>query len=132
MKNNLTLNIFRMVSLLVILAGAGGSLFFTLYTGRNNKSVLLIALFAIWVLSPFAALLAANVVSKRWPSFRRFTLYGLALGITLGSLVGYSGALSIPGSKPAAVFLFVPLLSWVIMLIVILMTVKRSRKTDRI
>jgi len=47
----------------MVLAGAVGSLGFTLYTGRNNKSVLLIVLFFIWVPSPFIGLLVANVVT---------------------------------------------------------------------
>lgn len=74
------------------------------------------------------ALLVANVVSKRWSVPCRITLYSLMLVLTLGSLVGYSGILSPPGTKPAAVFLIVPLISWLLIAIVIPIAASLSRK----
>ena len=114
------------MALVVALAGAAGSLSFMFNAGRNQKSILLIALFTTWVLSPFIALLVANVISKRWSILMRGTLYFLTLFITLGSLVSYSGALSPPGTKPAFKFLIVPLISWLLLIIVIPILSRRA------
>lgn len=128
MKKLFTLNIFRLLALTAGLVGALGSLGFVLYTGRNNNSVLLVALFVIWVLSPFIALFVANLVSMRWPAFTRVMLYCLIIFLSVGSMVFYSGALRPSGTKPAFVFLVVPLLSWIIMAIVIPITISVSRR----
>ena len=101
-----------------------------LRTGRHNHSVLLVGLFTIWVLSPFMALLAANVVSKRRPALTRVALFSLALVLTLGSLAAYSGAWSPPKAKPAGVFLVVPLISWIVMAIVIPIAASLSRRSE--
>lgn len=131
MKKTHTLSLLRTVALVVLVAGAGVSLGLMLHTGRNNKSVLLLLLFAIWVLSPFIALLAANIVSRRWPVLARVTLYILTTILTLGSLVIYSGVLSPPGTKPAFVFLVVPLVSWIFIAIVIPIAARKlSRRND--
>ena len=131
MKKILTLSHIRTMAVVVVLAGAGISLGLMLHAGRNNKSVLLILLFVVWVLSPFIALLVANVVSKRWSVLTRVTLYSLMLILTLGSLVSYSGTLSPPGTKPAFVFLVVPLISWLLLAIVIPIASSLSRRLLR-
>jgi hypothetical protein len=125
MKKILTLSLLRTVALVVVLAGVVGSISLVLYKGRNNESVLLIALFVAWVLSPFVALLLADKVSKRWTDFTRKTLYILMLALTILSLLSYSGVLSPMETKTAFVFLVVPLISWV--LIVILLLIARSQ-----
>jgi hypothetical protein len=130
-KKFFTISILHTIALMAVLCGAVGSLGLMLYTGRHNDSVLLLLLFATWVLSPFIALLVANVVSKRWLVLTRVTLYCLMLVITLGSLVSYSGALSPPGTKPAFVFLAVPLISWLLMAIVIPIAASLSRRLSR-
>jgi hypothetical protein len=116
------------MALIVVLIGAGSSLSLMLRAGRHNHSVLLVGLFAIWVLSPFIALLAAIVVSKRWPALTRVALFSLALVLTIGSLFAYSGAWSPPRAKPAGVFLVVPLISWTLMGIVITIAASLSRR----
>jgi len=128
MKKILTLSLLRTVAVVVVLAGVVGSISLVLYKGRNNDSVLLIALFVTWVLSPFIALLVANVVSKRWSNLTRMTLYSLMLVLTLGSLVSYSGALSPAGTKTAFVFLVVPLISWLLIAIVLPIAGSLSRR----
>jgi uncharacterized membrane protein YhaH (DUF805 family) len=125
MKKILTLNLLRTVALVVVLAGVVGSIILVLYKGRNNDSVLLIALFLAWVLSPFIALLVADKVSKRWTDFTRKTLYILMLALTILSLLSYSGVLRPTETKTAFVFLVLPLISWV--LIVILLLIARSQ-----
>lgn len=91
-------------------AGAAGAVGFTLYTGRHNASALLMAIFAVWVLSPFFALLVMNIFSKDWPA-----LYLLTMLITVGTLAIYGEvAFGPPRPKPAAVFVIVPPVSWLL------------------
>jgi len=110
-----------------VLAGAGGSVGLMLLVGHRNNSRILLVLFAIWVLSPFMALLLANVTSKRWSVHTRSTLYSVMLVLTLGSLAVYGYvALGPPTAKPAFVFLVVPMASW--LLIAAFISVRLSRK----
>src|SRR5260221_9605553 len=98
-----------------------------LRAGRHNNSVLLLLLFTAWVLSPFVVLLLTNVISKRWSVTSHVILYSLMLVLTVGSLICYSGTVS-PWSKPAAVFLVVPMLSWLLIVIVFPIAKSQSRK----
>jgi hypothetical protein len=78
------------------------------------------ALFTLWVLSPFAALCLADRASKSWPVLTRATLYSLMPVVTLGSLAIYADvALGPPRPKPASVFLVVPLASWLLIAIAV-------------
>jgi hypothetical protein len=121
-KKNSISTILRVAALVAVVAGAGGSLGFMLHTGRNNHSFLLLFLFFIWVLSPFAGLLAVDAISKGWTHLARLILYCLMIVQTIASLVSYSGALNQRGMKPAAIFLIVPLLSWLVIVIVVLIS----------
>jgi hypothetical protein len=114
------LGILRAVSLIAVLAGAVGSLSLMLREGQRTPRLLLV-LFAIWVLSPFVALLWANIVSKRWSVLTRATLYCVTLVVTLGSLAIYSElvVLKPPGSANAFLFVAVPPASWVFIAIVV-------------
>ena len=60
------LGLLRAGALIAVLAGAVGSLGLMLRVGHRNNSRILIGLFGIWVLSPFVAIVWANLVSKRW------------------------------------------------------------------
>ena len=118
MKRFLTLHIIRTVALVVVLIGAACSLGFMFNAGRHTPIVLLI-LFVGWVLSPFIGFLVAIKISSHWSVSNRVTIYCLMLILTLLSLLSYSGALTPPGTRPASIFLIVPLISWLIILIVI-------------
>ena len=131
MKKIFTLNFLRIVALIAVLAGTAASLVLMFNAGRNQKSIFLIVLFTIWVLSPFTAPLVANVIAKRWSIPIPVSLYLLMLFITLGSLLSYSGLLNPPGTKPAFKFLIVPLISWLLIVIVFLIAAPRSRKLAR-
>jgi hypothetical protein len=110
----------RAAALIAVVAGAVGSVGLMLHAGRRNASRILLVLFAFWVLSPFVALLLANVVSKRWPVPTRATLYSLMLVLTLGSLAVYGYvALGVPRAKTASVFVVVPPASWLLIAIVV-------------
>jgi len=111
------------VALIGLAAGAIGSVGLMLLAGRaahRNPPRFLLVLFAIWVLAPFMALAAADVVSKRWSAFTRATLHGLAVVLTLAPLAIYGHAvLRPPRSTPAFVFVAVPLGSWLLMAMVV-------------
>lgn len=129
------LDVLRSAALLAMLAGAVGSVGLTLYAGRRNDSRILMVLFALWVLSPFMALILANAVSKRWSAHIRATLYSVTLVLTLGSLAIYGiVALGPPRGKAAFVFVVVPAASWLLIAIVVpiaaLISRRRSRRGD--
>ena len=128
MKKFLSVGFMRTISFAVLLAGIAGSLAFVLYNGRNNKSVLLIVLFVIWVLSPFVQLLFTNKASETWKDGIRKALYSLILFITILSLVGYSGVLRPAGTRPAFVFQIVPLISWVLIAILLFNARSQSKR----
>lgn len=110
----------RAVAMTGVVAGAGGSLGLMLRVGHRNPSIILLLLFGIWVLSPFVALVFAGFISKRWPLLTRATLYSAMLVVTLGSLAIYGNVAFGPArAKPAAVFLVVPLASWLLIAIVV-------------
>jgi hypothetical protein len=110
----------RVVTLSTVAAAAVASLALMLFVGRRNPSVLLMALFAIWVLSPFVALAVANIISTRWSVATRATLYVVTLVVTLGSFAIYADVvLRPPRATPASRFLLVPLGSWLLMTIVV-------------
>ena len=120
--------LLRTTAIVATLAAALGSLGLMLYLGRRNDSIILMGLFAIWVLSPFMALLLANVVSKGWSELTRVTLYGLMLVLAVGSLIIYAAVALNPPAKLAFPFLVVPLGSWLLITIVISISALIARR----
>jgi hypothetical protein len=119
--------VFRKIALFMMLAGAVGSLYFVLRAGQRNHSILLVLLFIFWVLSPFMALMVASVVSNRWSAITRSALYLLIFILPVGSIIVYSGALTIEGTRPAFKFLIGPLVSWLLIAVVLLITSRIRR-----
>ena len=78
----------------------------TLYAGRNNGSLILKSVFAIWVLLPFAAFVIADRVAARWRGSGRALLKGAMLVLTLGALAIYGVTVVWP-PKAQAAFAFV-------------------------
>ena len=126
------LGLLRAVALIAPVVGATGSLGFMFRAGQHTPRLLLV-LFTIWVLSPFAALLWANIVSKRWSVLTRATLYCVTLVITLGSLAIYSELVVVRprGSANAFLFVAVPPASWVFMTTVVTIAALVSRRWSR-
>jgi hypothetical protein len=123
------LGVLQAAALIAVLAGAVGSVGLTLHAGAHNPSRILKVLFVFWVLSPFVALVAANVASKRWSVVTRATLYIVMVVLTLGSLAIYGDvALGPPRAKTAAVFVVVPPASWLLITIVVPMAALISRR----
>ena len=104
------LGFLRTVALVATVAGAAGSVALLLRAGPRQKSLLLIVLFTIWVLSPFVVLFWANLVSKRWSVVTRATLYCVTLVLTLGSVAIYGEVVVLkpPGSPNVFLFVAVP------------------------
>ena len=122
----------RALALIAAVAGAAGSVGLTLQVGRRNRSLVLMALFVVWVLSPFVAVIWAHVVSRRWSVLNRSILYIAILILTLGSLASYGAvAFGPPRPKPAFVFLVVPLASWLLFAIVVLAAAFLSARLSR-
>jgi hypothetical protein len=114
------LGVLRATALIAVTTGAIGSVGLTLRAGHRNPSPLLIVIFALWVLSPFVALVWVDVVAKRWPVLPRATLYVLMLVLTLGSLAIYSALVfGLLRAKAGSVFLIVPAASWLLIAMVV-------------
>ena len=110
------LRLLRAAALIAVVAGAAGSFGLMLYVGRRNNSHVLLALFTVWDLSPFIALVLADIVSKGWQVLTQTTLCIVMLIIALSSLAIYADvAFGPPRPQPAFMFLVVPLASWVLM-----------------
>ena len=122
----------RAMSLVALVAGAVGSLGLMLRAGQRTPRLLLAA-FIVWVLSPFAALLWANIVSKRWSAVTRAALYCVTLIVAVGSLVIYSEVVVVRprGSANAFLFVAVPPASWVFMTIVVTLAALGSHRRSR-
>jgi len=126
------LGLLRGSALILLLAGATGSLALMLRAGRHSHSRLLMTLFTIWVLSPFVALLLANVLSKGWSVLTRGTLYTVILVLSLGSLAIYGvDALRPPKAHAAFVYVVVPLASWLLIATLVPMAALVSRRLSR-
>ena len=109
-----------------LLIGSAGSLGLTLFHGRHNHSILLVSMFGLWVLSPFLMLGWTYGKSRAWDQVSRRTLQVLIWIIPLFSCIAYSGIINPPGIKATAVFLLVPLLSWILLAICIRRAMARA------
>jgi hypothetical protein len=126
------LGVLRVTALTAVLAGAVGSIGLMLRAGQRQQSRILIGLFTIWVLSPFAGLVAADMVSKRWSVVTRAALYTVMLIVALGSVAIYGDdTLGHRRAQAAFVYVVVPPASWLIIAIVIpiaaFISARRSR-----
>ncbi len=110
--------VLHAIALPTMVIGAVASMALMLRAG--HPPVFLRVLFAIWVLSPFAALFVANMVSKRWSVITRTMLDTVMLVLTLMSLAIYGYVVvNPPRSTPAFVWVVVPVASWLLMTIVV-------------
>jgi hypothetical protein len=122
----------RTAAFITVVAGAVGSVGLMLRAGQRTPRLLLI-LFTLWVLSPFAGLLWANMVSKRWSALTRVTLSCVTLIVTLGSLAIYAELVDLKpaGSANAFLYVVVPPASWLFMTMVVPMAALISRRLSR-
>jgi hypothetical protein len=129
-KNKSKQSFLRTMALTTLPVGAVGSLYFMFNAGSNQKSILLLGLFTAWVLSPFVGLFIANKISTRWTVTARQLMYWLILALTIVSLIAYSGALTPPKTKPAFIFLVIPLTSWFLIVTVFLIARQISHRVS--
>ena len=79
----------RSAARVALIAGAAGSIALMMRAGARQRSILLIVLFAGWVLSPFLALALANLRAARWPARVRTALYAAMIGVSCLCLAIY-------------------------------------------
>lgn len=122
----------RSAAQVAAMAGALGSEALMLRAGQRSPGLLLF-LFTIWVLSPFVALIRANLLSNRWSAPTQATLYGVAIAIAAGSLAVYGKLVVVapPGSPNAFVWVIVPPASWLLMLAVPIVARVSGRRSRR-
>jgi hypothetical protein len=120
------ISLLRIAAILVLLAGTIVSAILTFNAGRKNASVILPALFLIWVLSPFMVLLSASFKFKHHIENRYLFHYMFMILLSMLSVIAYTGVLNPVHTKAAAVFLFTPLISWVLIVIGVVV-IKRSK-----
>lgn len=112
-------------TIIVLMIGAIVSLSFMFFAGKNNNSIVLMGLFTVWVLSPFAVLFAA--IRKPFSSPKQLNY--LAPIISFGSITFYMLAYFFPGKTPAFIFLIIPFISWTAIAIVTLLNKRKKADT---
>ena len=113
------LDVLRSVALVLVVVAAIVSFGLMLHVGQYRLSVLML-LFAVWDLSPFAGLFVAGIVSKRWRILMRAALYAVMLFVAGESVVVYGRVVLKRPAQPAFAFLMVPLVSWALLIVVLL------------
>jgi hypothetical protein len=104
----------RFTAQIALVVGAAGSLGLWSHAAQHPPP-LLIALFVVWVLSPFVVLGIGHIVAKRWAPSTQAALYWVTLLVTVASIVIYGDdAVSHRTAHPAAVYVVVPPASWVV------------------
>lgn len=99
----------RVIRRLVVGVGASASVGLMWATGRRNPSVLLLAMFAVWVVMPYAAILAVEQRLDSKAASARTALTSAALLVMFSSIGVYGFAFVAPPAKPAAPFLMLPI-----------------------
>lgn len=123
--------ILRRISYFAIVGGAIGSVVLLLMS-RENAPIFLVALFAIWVLAPFALFAIASRFDRRWHSATRNALYSITTIITLASLAAYSYVnIWPPQSTRAFVWVLAPPLSVLLTIAVVGITALISRRSSK-
>lgn len=113
---------FQTLAPIALVAGAVASEALMFRVGHRNQSIVIMLLFAGWVLAPFAAGALAHRKSRTWPASNQAILHGLMLLLAVVSPAIYANP---PVRQPASVFLLVPLTSLVLLTIVSLLAAKR-------
>ena len=109
----------RRVALGAAVIGAIGSMVLTFRAGQN-RSVLLGALFQVWVGAPFFALIWRNLSARRWPARVERAIQGVSVILMAASLPIYAERIPRPpGTARGAMFVMTAPASWALMAIVI-------------
>jgi len=111
----------RNVALASVVVGAIVSFGLMLHVGEYRLNGLML-LFAVWDLSPFVGLFVAAILSKQWPILMRAAVHAVMLVVALNSVVVYGRVALTHPAQPAFAFLVVPLVSWVLLIMAVLIT----------
>ena len=121
----------RRVALAAAAIGGAGSVALLLQSGRRNSElILLVAMFSVWVLSPFLVLFRTILRADRLTDTVQHALYGLTIVLAVASLAIYSRLIDVKpaGSPNTFLFVAVPPVSWFVIAIVMTIAAIRSRK----
>ena len=112
--------------------GAITSLALMLRAGHRQRSIILLLLFAAWVLPPFFGLLYAHLNSKRWLRSARVVLCAFTLLVVFGCPAIY-GAVAFGRTtlKVGFVFLVIPFVCWLLVGFLVCLALLSSRKAGR-
>ncbi len=114
---------------LAAVIGAATGLTAMFIVGSHQRSILLMAMFTVWVLSPFVALLLLNARAGNWSPASRATVQYATILISLAGLARYAWVVVWPlKAQPASTFLIVPFLSWVALTAVAVFAWRASRQ----
>jgi len=119
--------LLRALALSAIILAALASFALMLNVGHYHFNILTV-LFTLWDLSPFVALIVIELFSKHWHVFSRVSLYCLMLIVAASSVTIYGSVVLRAPAQPAFAFLLVPLVSWVFLVAVVLITHVASRR----
>ncbi len=112
--------------------GAITSVALMLRAGRHQSSIILVLLFAAWMLSPFLGLVYAHLSSKRLLGSARVVLYALTVLFIVGCPAIYAGvAFGRTTLKMGFVFLVIPFVCWLLVGFLVCSALLSSRKARR-
>jgi hypothetical protein len=99
---------------MAVILCALGSLACTLFAGHHNRSILLVGMFAVWVVAPSVGVLGVLRVAERGSTQAATIVQTMAFILSCAALVLYAAfALHPLAHNAAAPFLLVPACSWV-------------------
>ena len=118
----------RALARCAVVVGAIGAVALMLYIGRRNQHYWLLVMFIVWDAAPFLALGFLDFYAARWSAATRAMLYIVTLIVTVVSLGAYVDVVVRPRPQPAALFLIMPVVAWLLMASALPMTEFLSRK----
>jgi hypothetical protein len=99
---------------IVVILCALGSLGCALFAGHHNRSILLVGMFAVWVVAPYVGVLGVLRIAERGPTQAATITGAMAFILSCAALVLYGAfALHPLVHNAAAPFLLVPVCTWV-------------------
>ena len=108
--------------------GAGCSAALMIYAGRKSPQALVIALFVVWVVFPFIAMLAAAMWARRWTEPRQRALYRFITATSAISVVIYALAAFVPiGQRPTPIFVMLAPISLLSLLVTMVLAARMYR-----
>jgi hypothetical protein len=115
-------------TVIVTAVGAVLSLAMLLNAGRHGTPLLVLILMAVWVLSPFLFLFVATAMSAQWPAQAARVLRRVTVVVSLGSVALYAAdTLNHLAGRPAAVYVMVPPIMWLVGVIIVGVALLRTR-----